>query len=231
MFLKQWRADLVALLFPNLCNGCGTPLFNSEHLICSKCIYDLPFTDYHTYAENRVAKQLWARVPLNAAMALLYFRKAGKVQNLIHHLKYKNQTEIGVILGKKLGERIKTSPLYAGIDLIIPVPLHPKKFKIRGYNQSKFIAEGISEALSIPFDEQSLLRVKSTESQTKKSRYSRYENMREVFKAFDNNTIANKHILLVDDVLTTGATLEACVLQLLENGAKKVSIATLAYAE
>ncbi|WP_225872382.1 ComF family protein [Pedobacter frigidisoli] len=133
--IKRWGVDLLGLLFPNLCNACGTSLFHSENVICTKCLYDMPFTDYHLHAENRVAKQLWGRLPLNAAMAMLNFRKGAKVQNLIHNLKYNGKTAVGIALGSLLGERLKASPLYNGIDLVIPVPLHRKKLRLRGYNQ------------------------------------------------------------------------------------------------
>jgi ComF family protein len=231
LLVKQWCTDLLGLLFPNLCNACGVALYHSEHLICTKCLYDLPFTDYHQHAENRVAKQLWGRLPLNAAMAMLYFRKGAKIQNLIHNLKYNGRTDVGVLLGNMLGERLITSTLYKDIDLIIPVPLHHKKYKHRGYNQCTFIAEGIAEKMEIVFSEENLIRNTSTESQTKKNRYNRYENMQDVFKVSTPTHIAGKHILLVDDVITTGATLEACANELLNNGAAKVSIAALAFAE
>jgi len=228
---KRWGYDLMGLLFPNACNACGTPLYYGEHLICTKCLYDLPFTDYHIHADNRVAKQLWGRLSLNAAMAMLYFMKGSKVQNLIHNLKYNNKTEVGVLLGNKLGERLKSSSLYQDIDLIIPVPLHLKKLRIRGYNQSLYIAEGISKVLDVPFSEAELIRSAATESQTKKSRYNRYENMQDVFKVVKPEQLSGKHILLIDDVITTGATLEACANELLKNGVAKVSIAALAFAE
>lgn len=229
--LKRWSSDLISLLFPNLCNACGTPLIDKEDLICIKCLYDLPYTDYHQHAENRVAKQLWGRLPFNAAMAMLYFRKGGKVQNLVHNLKYNGKTDVGVLLGRMLGQRLKNSSLYQGINIIIPVPLHHKKYKQRGYNQSKFIAEGIAKAMDIDFNEANLVRYTFTESQTKKSRYNRYENMQEVFKINSPEALAGKHILLVDDVITTGATLEACANELLNIGAAKVSIAAIAFAE
>lgn len=229
--VKRWGYDLLGLLFPNACNACGTTLYYGEHLICTKCLYDLPFTDYHIHADNRVAKQLWGRLSLNAAMAMLYFRKGSKVQSLIHNLKYNNKTEVGVLLGNKLGERLKSSSLYQDIDWIIPVPLHLKKLRIRGYNQSLYIAEGISKVLDVPFSEAELIRSAATESQTKKSRYNRYENMQDVFKVVKPDQLSGKHILLIDDVITTGATLEACANELLKNGVAKVSIAALAFAE
>ncbi|MCZ4224385.1 ComF family protein [Pedobacter rhodius] len=228
---RRWGSDLVGLLFPNLCNACGITLFQSEYLICTKCLYDLPFTDYHIHAENRIAKQLWGRLPLNAAMAMLYFRKGAKVQNLIHNLKYNNKTDVGVMLGNLLGERLKASPLYENVDLIVPVPLHQKKLRSRGYNQSTFIAAGASEKMDINFSEAILIRNIATETQTKKSRYNRYENMKAVFKIQNPGKIKDKHILLIDDVVTTGATLEACASALLDSGASKVSLAALAFAE
>lgn len=229
--LKRLTSDLISLLFPELCNACGTTLFHNEKLICIKCLYDLPFTDYHQYAENRVAKQLWGRVPLNAAMAMLYFRKGAKVQNLIHSLKYNGKTDVGLLLGKMMGERLRNSALYQDVNVIIPVPLHPKKHKQRGYNQSGFIAKGLAESMDTGFNESNLIRSAFTESQTKKSRYNRYENMQDVFKVTLPGEISNKHILLIDDVITTGATLEACANELLNAGAAKVSVAAVAFAE
>lgn len=230
-WLSKRGSDLIGLLFPNLCNACGITLFQNEHLICTKCLYDLPFTDYHIHAENRVAKQLWGRSPIHAAMALLYFRKGTKVQNLIHNLKYNSKTDVGLLLGNLLGERLKNSPLYQNIDLIVPVPLHHKKLRFRGYNQSAFIAAGTSEQLDVDFNEAILTRNSATETQTKKSRYNRYENMKGVFEVSKTEIIKDKHILLIDDVITTGATLEACASALLNNGASKISIAALAFAE
>ena len=229
--VKRLASDMIQLLFPELCNACGTHLYYGEKEICTKCMYDLPYTDYHLHAENRVAKQLWGRLPLNAAMAMLYFKKGTKVQNLMHSLKYKSQTDVGVRLGYLLGDKLKLGSQYGDIDLIIPVPLHPKKERLRGYNQSEFIANGIAEALDVPVSTSHLLRDKSTESQTKKARYTRYENMQSVFKIAHQEQLQNLHVLLVDDVITTGATLEACGNILLTAGIKKLSIAAIAFAE
>lgn len=229
--VKRLATDLIGLIFPELCNACGTHLFYGENEICIKCLNDLPFTDYHLYAENPVAKQLWGRLPNTSAMAMLYFRKGTKVQNLMHSLKYKGKTAVGVKLGYLLGEKLKSSEEYQNIDLIIPVPLHLSKQRLRGYNQSEAIAEGIAEALEIPLSTTHLLRAKSTDSQTKKSRYTRFENMQTVFNIRHREEIENLHILLVDDVITTGATLEACGNTLINAGIKKLSIAALAFAE
>ena len=228
---KYYLEDFLGLLFPNLCNACGTSLFRGEHLICLHCLHHLPYTDYHLHFENRVAKQLWGRMEFEAAMAMLYFRKATSIQNLMHNLKYNQKTEIGVFLGRLLGDRLLASTLYKGIDLIVPVPLHPKRFRVRGYNQSSFIANGVAEKIEATVNEHVLIRDIHTESQTKKNRYHRYENMKNIFKVSDEKAIYQKHVLLVDDVITTGATIEACANALNAAGAAKISIATLAFAD
>mgnify|MGYP003575263273 CR=1 FL=1 len=229
--LKRYTEDLINLLFPELCNGCGKLLYHGEKDICTKCLYDLPFTDFHLYEDNLVAKQLWGRLPVNAAMAMLYFKKGTKVQNLIHGLKYAGKTDIGITLGKLLANKLSKSDFYADIDIVIPVPLHQKKMRVRGYNQSEYIAKGLAEELGISVSATHLLRNKSTESQTKKARYTRYENMQDVFNVKNADDLKDKHILLVDDVITTGATLEACGNVLLKHGIKKLSIAAIAFAE
>ncbi|WAC41436.1 ComF family protein [Pedobacter sp. SL55] len=229
--LKRYTEDLINLLFPDLCNGCGKLLYRGEKDICTKCLYDLPYTDFHLYEDNLVAKQLWGRLPLNAAMAMLYFKKGTKVQNLMHSLKYKGKTEVGITLGKLLAQKLSQSEFYADIDMIVPVPLHQKKLRQRGYNQSEYIATGLATALDLSVSTTHLLRNKATETQTKKARYTRYENMQDVFSVKNETELLNKHILLVDDVITTGATLEACGNTLLNHGIKKLSIAAVAFAE
>lgn len=229
--LKRYTEDLINLLFPELCNGCGKLLYHGEKDICTKCLYDLPYTDFHLYKENPVAKQLWGRLPINAAMAMLYFKKGTKVQNLMHSLKYNSKTDVGITLGELMAKRLKESEFYQNIDVIIPVPLHQKKLRLRGYNQSEYIATGLAQELDIPFSSKNLLRKKSTESQTKKARYTRFENMQDVFEIKNVNELKDKHVLLIDDVVTTGATLEACGNTLLNIGIEKLSIAAIAFAE
>lgn len=229
--LQQLANDVIGLLFPNLCNGCGLSLYPGEKAICTHCLYDLPYTDFHLDPNNRVAKQLWARLPFEAAMAMLYFKKGTKIQNLIHNLKYNGKTEVGYTLGNLLGQKLMLSEQYKAIDYIIPVPLHPKKERTRGYNQSVCIADGISDAINVPVNKIVLIRQKITETQTRKSRFNRYENMLDVFEVPGPESLRNKHILLVDDVITTGATLEACGNSLLRGGIKKLSIASVAFAQ
>ena len=229
--LNHLSGELLNLLFPSLCNACGILLYKGEDLICTRCLYDLPYTDFHSYTDNPVAKQFWGRVSLNAAMALFYFGKGSKVQKLIHNLKYKDQTLLGNKLGNMLGVLLLSAPAYKDISLIVPVPLHKKRERQRGYNQSKCIAEGIAEIINAPLAHQLLTRVVETSSQTKKGRYKRFENMKTVFKVKEEFDLKHHHILLVDDVMTTGATLEACCIELLKLQPLKLSIATIAFAK
>ncbi|MEJ5994803.1 ComF family protein [Pedobacter sp. Du54] len=229
--LQRLAYDVIGLLFPNLCSGCGNSLHTSEKAICTHCLYDLPYTDFHLNKSNRVAKQLWSRLPFEAAMAMLYFKKGTKIQNLIHNLKYNGKTEVGHTLGNLLGQRLLLSEQYKAIDYIVPVPLHPKKERTRGYNQSVCIAEGISEVFGVPIHKTLLIRKKITETQTRKSRFIRYENMLSVFEVLAAEQLQRKHVLLVDDVITTGATLEACGNVLISGGVDKLSIACIAFTQ
>lgn len=231
---KQYLLDFFNLLLPDLCAACGKQLYHGERQLCTTCLYDLPYTDFHVYRENAVAKLFWGRINCHAAMAMLYFRKGTKVQHLIHQLKYRSQPQLGFRLGVLLGERLLAAERLNGsvpIDLIIPVPLHPKKERRRGYNQSKMIADGIASVLDVPLGTTQLIRQRSTATQTKRNRYNRFENMQAVFTVKNPQELAGNHILLIDDVITTGATLEACGQVLLECGLSKLSIAALAFAE
>lgn len=229
--LLRLFGDLISLLFPDLCAACGMQLYRGERHLCSRCRHDLPYSDHHLYAENPAAKKFWGRLEVHAAFALLRFKKGNRVQNILHTLKYKNQPELGIELGRMTGEKLLLSPVYSGVDLIVPVPLHRKREKSRGYNQSLMIAKGISAQLNVPVEDKNLQRTAATESQTKRGRFSRHENMNGVFSVKDPAALAGKHILLVDDVITTGATLEACASELLKHGTARVSIAAAAFAD
>lgn len=229
--MLQIFSDTVSLLFPNLCNGCGTALYGGEKQLCTGCLNDLPYTDFHLFPDNRVAKQLWGRVEISSAIAMLYFKKANRVQNIMHQLKYRHKTDLGIFMGRLLGARLLKNNDFSTADWLVPVPLHPARQKKRGYNQSQLICAGASEILSIPVSSNNLIRALETTSQTKKSRYMRYENMQSVFLVVNSESYLNKHLILIDDVITTGATLEACAISLLEAGAAKVSIAALAFTE
>ena len=226
-----YLADFVSLLFPELCQACGESLVAGEDLLCIDCRYNLPFTDFHLKPDNMVAQQFWGKINLEAAYAMCYFTKGGKMQHLMHQFKYKGIQKIGNLLGNIAGEQLAKNPVFRSVDIIIPVPLHKSRLRKRGYNQSACFAEGLSEKLNVPVDKSNLIRIRATETQTHRSRFSRFENMQEVFALANADTLINKHVLLVDDVVTTGSTLEACGVELLKVEGLKLSIATIACAE
>lgn len=222
--------DFFSLFFPRVCYSCGNTLFRHEEVLCSYCLHQLPKTNFHSEADNPVSKIFWGRVNIYHASSLYFFSKGSKVQHLLHQLKYKGKKEIGIYLGKLSGMDLQKSPYYSDVDVIIPVPLHPKKQRKRGYNQSEMFARGLAESFAKPFDIRTLVRTYASETQTKKSRFKRWENVKEIFDLKSHNHLFNKHILLVDDVVTTGATLEACANMLVNIPGVKVSIATIACA-
>ncbi|MDR3694502.1 phosphoribosyltransferase family protein [Mucilaginibacter sp.] len=226
-----YLADFVSLLFPELCAACGESLVANEHLICTSCRITLPYTNFHLQPDNIVAQQFWGKIILEGGFALFYFAKGGKVQNLMHRFKYKGQKEIGNLLGEIAGAQLIKNEVFKTVDIIVPVPLHKKRLRQRGYNQSACFAEGLAGQLNAAVAEYNLVRPTATETQTHKSRFDRYENMQEVFSVLNPEELKNKHVLLVDDVITTGSTLEACGAQLLKVEGLKLSIATIAYAE
>jgi ComF family protein len=220
--------DFLAMIFPKVCYACGKSLFKKEECICLYCLYHLPKTNFHLHHDNPVIKLFWGRVNIFSAAALFSFSKGGKVQHLIHQLKYKGKKEIGISLGKFYGNELKQSPLFAPAEVVVPVPLHPKKLKKRGYNQSEMFAQGIAEAMKINIPKEALIRTRASETQTKKSRFARWKNVEEIFSVTVPDALKGKHVLLVDDVVTTGSTLEACAEKILRVPGTKVSIATLA---
>lgn len=229
--LTGYFHDFINLFFPEVCAGCGNSLFKNETAVCTACIYRIPYTGFSSDPENLVVKQLWGRFPFVQADAFLYFNKGGTVQNMMHELKYNNRPEVGYKLGELYGSALVKNPDWIHPDLIVPVPLHPRKLKKRGYNQAEHIAQGISGATGIPTDNSLLLRNHETETQTRKSRYDRYENMSAAFAVSELTRIQNTHILLVDDVITTGATFEGCAEALLQAEGSRISIAALAFSK
>ncbi len=223
-------SDFVSLIFPNHCLSCNESLIKGEHLICTRCMLQMPQTNYHLDNSNPLQKRLSTRIDLDYAMALFKFSKSGRVQGLLHSLKYKNQPELGLVLGNIYGERMRDAHLDEIFEIIIPVPLHPSRKRKRGYNQSAMFAEGLSQTLKIPFSDKLIQRKIKTETQTKKNKLNRWENVNEVFEVIDVNAIKSRKILLVDDVVTTGATLEACGNQLLAAECSTLSIACIAEA-
>lgn len=227
---RNMAVSLTELFFPGLCVTCGRKLFAGEQHMCLFCMQDLPRTNYHLETENRVAQLFWGRVDVEYATAWLYFRKGSRYRKLIHYLKYKGLKEIGESMGLLFGNDIKDS-VFGQVDVLIPVPLHEKKLKARGYNQSEWIARGLSEALQKPMAADNLMRGKFTSTQTQKTRFERWQNVEGIFEASRPAEIAGKHVLLIDDVVTTGATLEAAISALLDAGAAKVSIAAVAVSD
>ncbi len=222
--------DFIGLFFPKVCYACDNVLLKNEETICTRCLIDLPRTNFHLHRENPVSELFWGRVNIQAASAFLYFAKAGRVQKLIHNFKYKGKLEVGRTLGRMFGSDLKQSPNFSGIDLLIPVPLHWSKQKARGFNQSEIFGREMAAAMGIPMITDALVREKATSTQTKKSRFDRWQNVSYVFRVAKPEKIAGKHILLVDDVVTTGATIEASASLLLEMEGTQVSLGFLAAA-
>lgn len=228
--LPLFFKNLLSFFYPSLCPSCQQALQQNENVICLNCMMHLPETDYHTDKNNPCLQLFAGRVKIENAASLLAYKKSNNVQSLLHHFKYKGNQDIGVMLGKYYGEKLLYQPDFQNIDIIIPIPLHPEKQKQRGYNQSESIARGLGEGMKIPYSNTVLLRSVFTQTQTRKSRINRWENVKGVFEVADVEQIIGKHLLLCDDVLTTGATLEAAAQQLLSVDGVKVSLITLATA-
>jgi len=223
--------DFLSLFFPQFCMGCLRPLVKGEDILCTQCITELPKTHYHKHRENPVLQRLAGRLPIRHGMAFLKFRKGGSVQHLLHQLKYNNRPEIGERLGRAYGRELALEDYASEIDLIVPVPLHRSRLRHRGYNQSAHFAKGLSEALNVSWNESIAIRTQATATQTRKTRADRWENVQKVFSVDSTRGIVDRRILLVDDVITTGATLEACGQELLNCGCASISIACIAEAQ
>lgn len=228
--IAEYLESFRSLLFPNLCMSCSGVLSKNEKVICIICENTLPKTNFHLTHENVIFNRLYGRIPIESATVLFYFDKGNKVQHLMHLLKYNGKKEIGVHLGKMLGKDLAESNNFKDISTVIPVPLHEKKLRKRGYNQSEYFAKGIAEAMKISVATNILKRIENTDTQTGKNRFERWNNVKEAFTLNDKEVLKNQHVLLVDDVVTTGATLEACAQHLMEAENIKVSVATIAFA-
>ena len=222
--------DFISLFFPRTCYACGNSLFQNEKIICTSCLLHLPKTNYHKIRKNPVSKVFWGRVNLTTATSMYFYRKGGKVQHLIHQLKYKGHKEIGTFLGQIYGSQLMDIEIYKDIDLIIPIPLHHSKLKKRGFNQAECFARGLAEAMQKKIDVKSLVRQVATSTQTKKTRYRRWENVSDIFKVASPDNISGKKILVVDDVITTGATMEAFIQTIQTATNVEVSAVSIAFA-
>jgi ComF family protein len=228
--LKTLFSDTVHLFYPHLCTGCGSDLLQEKDLLCIQCIANLPHTGFAFHAGNPAEKIFWGRLPVTAAHSEFFFTKSSVMQQLIHELKYKNNTAIGFYLGELMGKSLLNSNRFMQIDVLIPLPLFANKEKQRGYNQATVICNGISAVTQIPVDTRSIVRQHFTETQTRKHRTERWQNVSGSFMVKDKASIEGKHLLLVDDVVTTGATLEAFGNAILNTVNADISIATLALA-
>lgn len=225
--------DLLSLLFPRSCYACDGAMARGEKYICTKCSVKLPYTDTHVYGAtelNPLQRRFWGKVPVRFAFAYLHFMPKGRVQRLLHKLKYKGANELGEHLGQRYGSLLSDYQYSGQFDLVVPVPLHRHKLRRRGYNQAESFAKGLADALQLPHNGKAIYRAINTSTQTSKSRFDRWQNVDQVFQVPQPELVQGKRVLLVDDVMTTGATLEACAVVLLAAGAAEVSVATIAAA-
>jgi len=220
---------LINLLFPKLCLGCNSLLLNNEEIICSECNHYLPYTNHHILENNDTTKKFYGIIPIEFSASMLYFHQKGIIQNMIHNLKYKNRQEVGTLLGKWYAKDLKSVDKIKTISEIIPVPLHKKRLEERGYNQITTFCEALSNELKIPYNPNLLYRSRYSKTQTKKDKENRKDIVNSLFDVNFIEADHNKHFLLVDDVMTSGATLEACAKALLKIPNCKVSIVTIAY--
>ena len=223
--------SLLHLFFPPTCAGCKTILIANENVICTSCRHEMPLTQHHLNPENDACKKFYGRIPVEHVSALVYFHKKGIVQELIHSLKYRGQEAIGTVLGEWYGEELKSSQLLQTVDAIIPVPLHPKKLRERGYNQVTEFGNALAKKLEIPVNNSILYRQVYSKTQSQKNRLGRTEGIDTIFDVSFDEKDHNKHFLLIDDVITTGATLEVCAKALLKIPGTKISIVCMAMAD
>jgi len=220
---------MLNLLFPKVCSHCKSVLLKAEKVICSGCRHQLPLICHHRTGDPSMKAIFYGRIPLINATAMLQFQKKGITQELLHNLKYRGQKEISTFFGEWLGAELAEIPEYQTLNMVIPVPLHKQKLKKRGYNQVESFGKEIAKALHIPYRDDILLKVSKTNSQVFKTRLMRLQ-AEEIFTVANPENLSNQHILLVDDIVTTGATLENCAIHLLKNNQVKLSIATIAIA-
>ena len=220
--------DFIELFFPRVCCVCGTPLVGDEHDICTRCLLELPEAYTATGSDSMLERRLRGRVPIRKASALLYYKQGTGAQTILHQIKYYGNERLAITMGRQMGITLMNSGLFDDVDIIVPVPLHRSKERKRGYNQSLLLCQGIAQRFPRPISTGNLVRIKKTDTQTKKNREERLDNMRGVFAVTNPEAFIGKHILLVDDVITTGATTEACYEAMKHIEGISFSIATLA---
>ncbi len=230
MLRNLFLHDLVDIIYPSACLGCRQPLVAQEETLCSYCLAELPKTNFHQIKENEVEKVFIGRCHLQKATSYLYFAKGGIVQSVMHQLKYKGKQEVGLFFGKMAGQELMNHGFFDDIDLLVPIPLHPAKLKKRGYNQSEVLACGLAEITGLAVETNNLVRVAHSETQTKKSRFARWLNVETIFEIQEPGIFNHKHVLLIDDVITTGATVEASATRIAAIPGTRVSLLTLAVA-
>jgi ComF family protein len=230
-YIKEIGDDFLSLFFPRLCIACSTHLVKGERVLCTGCMLSMARTDFHARRDNSLEKAFWGRCLIERAAAFSVYNRGSRIRKLVHALKYEGRKDIGRMMGELYGRILTESGFIQGVDLIIPVPLHPARERRRGYNQSECIAEGLSAATGLPLGLNVIRRTGATGTQTKSGRYDRWENVKGLFQVTLPGSIRDKHLLLVDDVITTGSTMEACVNALHEAGNVKVSLVALAAAQ
>lgn len=228
--IKRILSDILDLFYPNNCCACSSALVGNEEVICTNCRLNLPRSYSHQVLIPNLGDKFKGKAPVESVYTFLKFEKGGKVQRLLHQLKYNNRPDVGQVLGRLYGQELKTAQINEQLDVLIPVPLHLRKLAQRGYNQSDAFAEGLSDTLGVAWSATILKRAKFTTTQTRKTRLERFENVAGIFEITQPEAIQGKRIGIVDDVVTTGSTLESAIAELLQNGAKEVSVITIAAA-
>nr|WP_320060025.1 ComF family protein [uncultured Bacteroides sp.] len=226
----RWISSFFALFFPRCCVVCESPLFEGEEMLCIKCNMDMPRTNYHRMPGNPAERLFWGRIPIERATSFFFYSKGSDFRNILYSLKYKGNKELGEVMGRLMARELLGCDFFEGVDVVIPVPLHPDKLAKRGYNQSEWIARGVSAITGISMDTTSVVRKRNTETQTRKSTFERWENVDGIFELLNSELFAGKHILIIDDVLTTGATTVACASPFGKIAGVRISVLTLAIA-
>ena len=226
----RWPQSLVRLFFPHECIVCHAPLHDDEHCLCTACHAGLPRTNYHLRKENRVERLFWGKIPLERATSFFFYKKGSDYHRILYRLKYRGEKQVGFYMGRYMAAELLPAGFFRDMEVILPVPLHARREKERGYNQSEWIAKGIASLTGLPVAHRAMMRRVYTETQTHQTLLERWENVEGIFELCEPERLQGKHVLLVDDVLTTGSTLTACATPLTALKGVRLSILTLAVA-